>query len=307
MSEKQTENTLPVPPETDLANIVLPEYWNRDKPGSLKDLTTSIKECGQQTPVLVRPQKGGKFLLVDGRRRYMVLKDLKIKTIRIAPKTGKAEEDYLHSLVVNLQREGHNPMEKARVFKELSESGKKNREIARACGVTEGSVSQHLSFFELPAKMQRALRDERITPGHARQLLRVNEEEDMTIQEKFFEKCLEGMTVTDLEEVTAHYLHRKEEKAKAKTEAKKAKGKDGKGKGKGKAASGKSSSGSGRKPQTTDYGEYELNMVSKTKALELLNYYEGVRVKTRSPKKNAFYKGVLQGLELAAGIMEFED
>lgn len=298
------QNTLVTPSEVNMSDILLPDWWNRDKPGSLKDLILSIKTSGQQVPVLVRAQENGKFLLIDGRRRYMALKEMGAKTVRVAEAIGDAEKDYLHSLVINVQRKGHNPMERARVYKELSESNMKNRDIAKACGdVSEGHVSQHLAFFELPAKMQRSLKEEKITSGHARQLLRVNEEEDLTFQEKIYDKMANSsLSVSDSEEVTAHYVHRKEEKAQAKADkTKKSKGASVKG---GKAPA---KSSPGRKPQVTDYTEIELEMESVDKAREFLTYYEEVRSKTRSPKKQSFYKGVILGLELLSGITVLED
>lgn len=294
-----------VPTVIDMSQIVLPSWWNRDKPGSLKGLITSIKQEGQQVPVLVRSLPKNKYLLVDGRRRYMALKEMNVPTIRIAPVSGDAEKDYLNSLIINLQREGHNPMEKARVYRELSESGMKNKDIAKGCGdVSEGSISQHLAFFELPAKMQRSLREEKITPGHARQLLRVNEEEDLAFQEKLYDKmAAHSLSVSDAEEVAAHYVHRKEEKAQAK--ASKAKGAStGK---KGGAAKSKVGASAARKVNVTNYDDYDIKLLKEERIREHLAYYEGMRVKTRSPRKQSHYKGVLLGIELVSGITEFED
>ncbi len=297
--EAEVGNVLPE--SISVSQVVLPDKWNRDKAGDLKGLIRSIKQAGQLVPIVVRKVGKDKYEVSDGRRRLLALKEIGEKTVRITSAQGAPEDDYINSLVINLQRAGHNPMEKARVYRELSETGMLHKDIGKKCGdVTESSISQHLAFFELPAKMQRALRDANITPGHARQLLRANEEEDMAFQEKLYDKMsAHGMSVSDSEEVVAHYVHRKEEKAQAKA-AKSKKPTDGK------PAKTKPAR-AGRKIAAVNYDEYDIKPPAESKIREYLRTYDDMRTKTRSPRKQAHYKDVLFGMELVAGIIEFED
>ena len=107
--QASTPETLTMP----VKDIVIPDKWNRHKATDMKGLISSIKKEGQLVPLLVRLRDDGKTELVDGRRRSMALKELKIKDAKIVYAEGDAKRDYLKSLVANLQRQQHNPVEKA--------------------------------------------------------------------------------------------------------------------------------------------------------------------------------------------------
>jgi ParB family chromosome partitioning protein len=313
----QTPETLTMP----VKDIVIPEKWNRHKATNMKGLISSIKNEGQLVPLLVRMREDGKTELVDGRRRTMALKELKIADAKIAYAEGDAKRDYLKSLVANLQRQQHNPVEKAEAYRDMKDMGLSHKEIAKSCGVVESSISQHIAIFDLPGAMQRALRDEKITIGHSRQLLRVGAEEDGNFQEKLFGKMMnDHLPVTVAEEMCANYIEKKELRAKKKAEADKAKAKAAKGKGKD-TGKGKGKDDTpdpdpapnkgGRTPQMTDYMDddmvKEMTMINKTSCSEWLAGYEERRVKTKSPKKREYLRGVVEGLEIACGLRGEED
>jgi ParB family chromosome partitioning protein len=312
-SQKKAQAKTPTPPPTitiPVKDIVIPSKWNRLKPPEMKGLISSMKEEGQLIPLLVRLRDDGKTELVDGRRRLMAMKELKVKDAKIVYAEGDVARDYGKSLIANLQRLEHNPVEKAEAYRDLKKMGWSHKQIASSCGVVESSISQHLAVFELPGKMQRALRDEKITIGHSRQLLRVNEEAEANFQEKIFDKMVnDHLPVTVAEEMVANYWEKKELRAKKKADPPKTKTQtksdpppppDGDGKKKG-----------GRVPEMTDYMDEdligEMKMIDSTACAEWLASYEARRVKTTSPKKREYFRGFVEGLETACGLRGEED
>lgn len=290
--------------------IVIPTKWNRLKIPDIKGLISSIKEEGQLIPLLVRLRDDGKTELVDGRRRLMAMKELKTKNAKIVYADGDAARDYGKSLIANLQRLEHNPVEKAEAYRDLKKMGWNHKQIALSCGVVESSISQHLAIFELPGKMQRALRDGKITVGHSRQLLRVNEEDEANFQEKIFAKMVnDQLPVTVAEEMVANYWQKKELRAKKKEETAKVKATQTETKSSTPASSSKNKSG--RTPQMTDYmSEHmlsEMEMINTTTCAEWLAAYEARRVRTTSPKKREYFRGFVEGLETACGLRGEED
>jgi ParB/RepB/Spo0J family partition protein len=153
--EKKPAKRLELPSNThiNMSDIDLPEMWNRDSAGDLKGLTQSIQTGGQKVPVLVRPnpEKPGRWLLVDGRRRYMVMQSIKAKTIMAVVSNDATEaEAQRTAIVVNLARAGHNPVEIATAFQFCIDSGMKQKEIALEGGFSDGYVSQHLAILDFP-------------------------------------------------------------------------------------------------------------------------------------------------------------
>lgn len=308
---KKTEKVKTPPPPTTITipvkDIVVPSKWNRHKPSDMKGLISSIMEEGQLIPLLVRLRADGKIELVDGRRRLMAIKELKLPEAKIVYADGDAARDYGKSLVANLQRLEHNPVEKAEAYRDLKNMGWSHKQIALSCGVLESSISQYIAIFELPGKMQHALRDGKITIGHTRQLLRVNEESEANFQEKLFDKMVnDQLPVTVAEEMVANYWEKKELRLKKKEEASKTKTTKTKTDPEAPPPATAEKSKGGRTPQMTDYMDEhimsEMKMIDVAACAEWLAAYEARRVKTTSPKKREYFRGFVEGLETACGL-----
>jgi ParB/RepB/Spo0J family partition protein len=171
--------TLPV------KDIILPEQWNREGPGKLDSLIESFKTHGQLSALTVRPgEKPGTFILVDGMRRILVMKDLGIKDAKVTiTESADSTDAYVKSFVTNFHRLGHDPVEISNIFATLSET-LKNKDIAKLCGVSEGSVSQHLAIRKLPAKFLTAMKKGQLLMAEGRELCRLDPEEDAEFLDK---------------------------------------------------------------------------------------------------------------------------
>jgi len=296
---KNTPAKIEVPTtEVPLKDILLAEHWNREKLGNIAGLVQSIKDIGLTQPLAVRahPSKPGKFILIDGRRRHAALQEAGIPRapVYIREITDETEAE-LVSTTANVNRENLTDFEMATECKRFSDAGKKNKEIARAFGKSEGFVSQHLGVFKLPEGYVDALKKSKITFAKARTLARLDVEKDA----EFFEK-IEGpimdpdVSSDDLNTTIDAYLEKKAKKE-----------------GKTRNTAGKTKAEKKRGPSVklTDYSSPEIKqqmtpLTNKTKYVEYFEYYTSRIQKTSSKNRRSYLEGVLEGLELGSGIKE---
>lgn len=286
-----------------ISSLILPEQWNRDDAGKLDSLISSLKTHGQLVALTVRPgEKPGSYELVDGRRRLLAMKEIGIKEASVTiVESADSTDAYAKSFVANLHRLQHNPVEISNIFATLSET-LKNKDIAKMCDVSEGFVSQHLTIRKLPKKFLEGLKKGTLLMAEARELCRLDAEEDAEFLDKVGTALMEG----DLDAFTGGekisiYLQRKDEKDT---------GKEGKGSKKKNKAKSEGSRSQGRPPKTTDYTEAEtkakISPRNKTELIEYLTHFSGKLAKTSSEANRRYLKGVVDGLEMAGSLRDLE-
>jgi ParB family chromosome partitioning protein len=143
---------------------------------SLSDLADSIRVHGVLQPVVVRPLDDGFFQLIAGERRWRAAQ--RAGLIRIPAVLRAVDEHYALelALVENLQREDLNPIEEAEAYHRLIvEFGLNQEEVAQRVGKNRSTVANMLRLLRLPAEVQQWLRDSKITTGHAKALLSLND------------------------------------------------------------------------------------------------------------------------------------
>jgi len=293
-----------------LKDIILPSDWNREKLGDIKGLVQSIKVKGQKVAITVRshPNKKDKVILIDGRRRYAALSEAGIKEAIISYSEEKDDtEAFLTSLVTNLAREDNNPWEISCGFQKGIDAKKTVKYMAQICGKSEGYVSQHLAAQRIHKKLQNALKVEKIPLSMVRHFARLDYKEDQAFYDRLIEYALEGMTAQDIGDKIDIFMDRK-----AKTAPKPTGGAKSAGKEKDKAApKEKKAPPAKKKPgpkvKVTDYADPEVRklvkMVSKDKALEWMEYFGEKLISTNSARKREYFQGVLEGLEISAGLI----
>lgn len=140
--------------------------------GKIKELAESIKSEGLIQPIIVRSLENGKFWLISGERRLRAFKHLKrIKIPAVIQEKGK--NDFITSLIENIQREDLTPTEEARAYKELIDRGLQAKEVAKKIGKSESLISQKLALLNLSSRVIQYLDEGVLTEGHGRQLLRL--------------------------------------------------------------------------------------------------------------------------------------
>jgi len=187
----------------------------------LAELKASIKENGVIQPLIVR-RLGAKYEVVAGSRRYYAAKELGIKELPAMVKDLDDKNALVFSILENLQRQDLNPMEEAESFKRLIEEfGVSQDEAANMLSKDRSTISNHLRLFQLPQKVQVALRGRKIAMSHARTLLSLPTESE---QLALFEKIVsENMSVRKVEEAvkdkTRQIFDKKEKKENTHTKA----------------------------------------------------------------------------------------
>lgn len=138
---------------------------------SLAELEASIREHGVLQPVLVRPVPDG-YELVAGERRWRAAAAAGMRTVPALVRHLDDRGALEAALVENLQRENLNPMERANAYRRLQDEFHLTQEaVARRVGRSQPSVANTLRLLVLPPEVQASLTAGRITEGHARALL----------------------------------------------------------------------------------------------------------------------------------------
>jgi ParB/RepB/Spo0J family partition protein len=281
-----------------VSSIKIPEQWNRKSPGKLDDLVTSLKTHGQIVALTVRPgAKVGEYELVDGRRRILAMQEAGIKeaTVTIV-ESADSTDAYAKSFVANMHRLPHTPVEIAKVFATLSET-MNNKSVAKLCGVSEGTVSQHLGFLKLPAYCLSSLEKGELLPTEARELCRLEPEEDADKLRELHDKLVaQDINTFEAAERIVDYLDKKA----AKEAGKDAKGKAKKKKGK----KGDGEKGQGRPVAERDYSEAEIKLSNKTEARAELDSWAKKLPNTKSESRRQYIKGRLDGMEKLCGLRD---
>lgn len=142
---------------------------------SLAELEASIREHGVLQPVLVRPTPDG-YELVAGERRWRAAATAGLKTVPALVRHLDDRGALEAALVENLQRENLNPMERATAYRRLQDEFHLTQEaVARRVGRSQPSVANTLRLLALPPEVQASLTAGRITEGHARALLAIED------------------------------------------------------------------------------------------------------------------------------------
>lgn len=174
-------------------------------PEGLQALAESIQEHGILQPLLASkiekdvPQgKQVEYQLVAGERRLLAAKMAGLTQVPIIIRQPTEQEKLEVSLIENIQRRDLNPMEKATAYKRLEEEFHfSHPEIAKIVGASRPVVTNTLRLLDLPEEIKLALREEKITEGHARAILMAKEPKK---QKELFSKTLsQGLNVREVE------------------------------------------------------------------------------------------------------------
>ncbi len=144
---------------------------------ALMELAHSIKLHGILQPLVVTtatPEKEGapKYELIAGERRLRAAKLAGLRSVPVRVRETLPPARYELALVENLQRADLSPLEEARAYQKLLESGKLTQEsLAQRLGKSRPKIANSLRLLNLPAQIATALEDGRITAGHAQAIL----------------------------------------------------------------------------------------------------------------------------------------
>jgi len=197
---------LPAPvfafPMIDIDDIEANPYQPRDhfEQEALKGLSESIKHQGLIQPVTVRKLSNGKYQLISGERRLRASKMAGLTQIPAFIREADDEAVLQMALVENIQRENLNAIEIALTFDKLMEECKLTQEmLSEKVGKKRTTISNYLRLLKLPIEIQAGIRDNKITMGHARSLIGLEDEKKM--KEIFDRIIAEDLSVRQVEDI----------------------------------------------------------------------------------------------------------
>jgi len=170
----------------------------------LEELKASIKEKGVLQPILVRKFENG-YEIVAGERRLKAAKALGLEQVPVIIKNVTDREALVLALVENIQREELNAIEEALGFKRLVEEFQFTQEaVAQAIGKDRSTVTNLLRLLRLPEEIQRQVAEGKLSMGHARALLSL---EDAATQGKMANFIIDkGLSVRQVEDLVKKAL-----------------------------------------------------------------------------------------------------
>lgn len=135
---------------------------------ALEDLINSIREHGIVQPLVVTKKASG-YQLIAGERRLRSAQILGLKTVPVVVRDATTQQQLELAIVENVQRKDLNPMERANAYQKLiDEFGLTQDQVAKRVGKSRVTVANTLRLLDLPAEVQQAISDGKITEGHAK-------------------------------------------------------------------------------------------------------------------------------------------
>lgn len=156
---------------------------------AIAELSDSISKSGLLQPILVRPLGEG-YQIIAGERRWRAsrlagLTDVPVRVLAV----GDTESLEL-ALIENLQREDLNPIEEARGYKRLLTVHQMTQaELADKVSKSRSTITNSLRLLDLPDEIQELVYQGALTPGHARAVLSMPDEDG---RRRLAEKIIAG-------------------------------------------------------------------------------------------------------------------
>jgi ParB family chromosome partitioning protein len=164
---------------------------------ALRELADSIREQGIVQPLIVRPV-GDHFELIAGERRWRASQLAGLAELPIIERQASDREVLELALIENLQRENLNPIEEANGYAQLQQAFTLTQEqIAQRVGRSRVVVANALRLLRLPEGVQAAVRENRLSVGHAKVLLALAD--PVAVQRAADKVLKDGLTVRQTE------------------------------------------------------------------------------------------------------------
>jgi ParB family transcriptional regulator, chromosome partitioning protein len=167
---------------------------------ALDELCESIKVHGLIQPVTVRKMGYDKYQLISGERRTRASILAGLEKIPAYIRVANDQEMLEMALIENIQRENLNPIEVSLSYKRLlEECNLKQDELGERVGKDRSTVSNYLRLLKLPDEVQLALQHNKISMGHAKAILSVDDSDEQLALYNRIEK--ENLSVRSTEQV----------------------------------------------------------------------------------------------------------
>lgn len=183
----------------------------------LDELAESIKTQGIIQPITVRKLSDKKFQLISGERRYHAAALVGLNRIPAYVREANDQQMLEMALIENIQRENLNAIEIASSYQRLlTECELKQEDLGHRVGKNRSTVANYLRLLKLPPDIQAAIRDERLSMGHARAIINI---ENTELQLEVFKRIIkDDLSVRRVESLVRDIQKSNKELDKAKEE-----------------------------------------------------------------------------------------
>ena len=180
---------------------------------ALKDLSASIKHQGIIQPITVRKIGHDKYQLISGERRLRASKMAGLEEVPAYIRFATDGQMLEMALVENIQRENLNAIEVALSYQALIDECKLTQEqMSEKVGKDRTTITNYLRLLKLPAEVQLDIRDDKISMGHARALITLEDfEKQLFITKQIVEN---GLSVREVEKMVRMINHPETKKPK---------------------------------------------------------------------------------------------
>ena len=167
---------------------------------ALKELSESIKLQGLIQPITVRQMGHNVYQLISGERRLRASKMAGMTEIPAYIRTADDQQMLEMALIENIQRENLNAIEVALSFQRMiDECAINQEELGERVSKNRSTITNYLRLLKLPPTIQAAIRDNKITMGHARALINVSDPStQLYIYQEILDKDLSVRKVEDM-------------------------------------------------------------------------------------------------------------
>ena len=195
---------------------------NQDQPRKafdqeqLEELADSIRKYGVLQPLLVQ-KKGDRYELIAGERRWRAAKLAGFREVPVIVREYTRQQTMEIALIENVQRADLNPIEEAKAYQMLiQEFGLRQEDVAERVAKNRATITNSMRLLKLDERVQEMLIQDRLTGGHARALLSL---EDGEKQYQLALKTVENhLSVREVERLVKELLKPKKAKKKAEPE-----------------------------------------------------------------------------------------
>lgn len=170
-------------------------------PTAMFELTQSVERDGIIQPIIARKTGVDEYQIIAGERRWRAAKAAGLTEVPVIVRTVNDEKVIELAIIENIQREDLNPIELALAFQNMAEQlSLTHEQIGAKTGKDRATVANTIRLLQLPKDIQDLVAAKKLSPGHARALLKLQDEK---LQREVAEQSLrEGWSVRQLEEFT---------------------------------------------------------------------------------------------------------
>lgn len=170
---------------------------------ALKELSDSIREHGVISPITLRKNEDGTYMIIAGERRFRAAKMAGLTSIPAYIRTAKDEQVMEWALIENIQREDLDAIEIALAYQRLMDEYNLTQEkMSERVGKKRATVANYLRLLKLPAEIQIGIKEKTIDMGHARAILGCpSTEQQLAIYKRIIS---DGLSVRRVEELVSN-------------------------------------------------------------------------------------------------------